>query len=198
MLNKCETIVRLDKQVDDEQLEVGEVFNVCYACCCAWIQYGCSKTPDEMKKLERTREWNDEDTDLYWDAVQKIGDPAGMWFEPSFKLIAGNQAQVKVYSLYLSGHQGIALAIYQSKVLQAFPPRKSAERYWCYIFDSNYGIVHIAMTGQDNFVAKTRQVITELVSKVIVVQKSDELSKLGYSDITAHANISIKTYGKRI
>jgi hypothetical protein len=189
MTLNSELVVSLPEQTTNGTSGIGEKFNICYVCCCAWIQYGNPITLEDVKKLEDTEEWNNRDTDLYRSAVESLGVPEGKWVEQSFQLPASKLKGI--YNLYLPGKLGVALAVQRVKISPTFPPRKNLERCECYIFDPNKGIYRINMRGADKFNETARQEVVSLATEALAPHNRALCKDICWADITRHVYFTI-------
>lgn len=192
MANNCKLVVKLNNQVieDEERLKTGELFNIYYACCCAWVRYGCPITKGEITNLSKTTEWEGIDVPGYWTAVQNIGEPAGGWFERTYQL--PKHVHWAVYNLYLPKKQGTVLAIGRLNISQTFPPRKNLEWCGCYILDPAKGVFHINTRGLSKFAITVKQAILNLAVEILAPQHKASGKDLCWADITNHIRFTIK------
>ena len=190
MKTKSELIVNLSDSTTSGQMEPEERFNLCYVCCCAWIQYGYPRTREGIKQLEKTKEWDTRDTDLYLAAVEKMGVPEGRWIDQLCQPPADNLWGV--YNLYLEGVMGIALAVRGLAIIPTFPPpRKNSERCEGYIFNPLAGLVRIRSLGISSFDEIFRQTIVDLAAEALAPRDQSLRQDLCWSDITKHASFTI-------
>jgi hypothetical protein len=190
MIGRYELVVKAVYQITNDQLESGEAFNGCFSRCCTWMQYGYPITVEGINKLQKTNEWDGSDTPGYWTAVQNLGDPGGMLVEQSFLPPIKNR--FGIYTLFLAGKQGIALAIGRTKVNPTFPPRKNLEFCECYIFNPIKGIFHTCVRGINKFNEITKQEIINQSAEILSPKNKTKCNNLCFADITKHAIFIIK------
>ena len=190
MKTESELVLKLSNLTANGRMEPEERFNMCYVCCCAWIQYGSPITSGGIRQLEKTIEWDDRATDLYLDAVENIGVAGGQWVEQLYQTPANKLGGV--YSLYLPDTLGIALAIREMTIKPTFPPRRGSERCECYVFNPLAGLIRVKARGMSNFDEIFKKTIVDQAAEALAPHNKSLCKDLCWSDITKHASFTIE------
>ena len=169
-------------------LETGEIFNICYARCCVWMQRGYPITPEEIKELENSPLWNDGADTRYGEASANLGEAQGHWLEELSQVPATKLAGV--YNWYLPERLGIAVAVARVTTRLTFSPRKIFPKCAGYVFNPLQGLYHIEIRGLNDFAATIRQHMVSAATEALLPHAPTLDKSLCWADITPHARFT--------